>query len=107
MQAMVYRTPSASTTLVTSVVRDVTWWVCAGVEVVWQFAVAVVVLPTIVPVPTQFVVGPPWGRIRGGSFAGLACGGNRTNHERFFIAVLPETGKDHCQQEGEMGAAFS
>jgi len=43
----------------TSMVIDVSWRVCAGVDVVWQFAVAVVVPPTVVPIPVQFVLALP------------------------------------------------
>lgn len=37
-------------------VRDVIWCVWAGVDVVWQFAEAFVVLPMVVPVPEQLVL---------------------------------------------------
>jgi hypothetical protein len=53
---MVYLIPFDSTRSLTSIVLVVIWFVCGGIEVVWQLAATVVVPPLVVPVPEQFVL---------------------------------------------------
>ena len=56
LHTIVYCIPSAITTFRTSMDRLVIWYVWAAVEVVWQLAMAVPVLPMVVPTSEQFVL---------------------------------------------------